>query len=152
MNTPSHLLSMHPFWEGLAPQHFLSLEECATLQHFRPHEKIFEKGHEADHFYLILSGEVSIETPFLPGEGVVQVQSICAGEALGWSWLYPPYEWHFTVRAVQPTEAIKLNAVKLRQNMKDNPAFGYEVAMRVGNMLSERLNNTRARLLGLCEV
>ena len=35
---------------------------------------------------------------------VTTVQAVNAGEALGWSWLFPPYRWHFSGRAIQPTE------------------------------------------------
>jgi hypothetical protein len=36
------------------------------------------------------------------------------GEVLGWSWLLPPYQWHYSARAIEPTEAIALDGVALR--------------------------------------
>lgn len=152
MKTLAALVAEQPFFKGLQPQYFLSFNECAELLRFRAHEKIFEKGHEAEKFYLITSGEVAVETAFVPGEGVVTIQTLGQGDPLGWSWLYPPYEWHFSARAVSQVEAIAFDAKRLRQAAAENKAFGYEVAMRVGYMLSKRLQQTRAELLNLCEV
>lgn len=146
------LITSHPFWHDLPAKYFPALESCASFQTFRPREKIFEKGHSADFFYLVTDGEVSLETPFIPGEGFLSVQTISTGEPLGWSWLFPPYKWNFTVRAITHTEAIVFDAVKLRKLAASDPAFGYNLALRVGGVLTNRLHNTRERLLNICEV
>ena len=33
------------------------------------------------------------------------IETIEAGEVLGWSWLFPPYRWHFDARALAPVRA-----------------------------------------------
>jgi CRP/FNR family cyclic AMP-dependent transcriptional regulator len=151
MKPLSTLLANHPFWNAFPAEYFPLLESCASLEKFRPREKIFERGNSADSFLLLISGEAVIETPFIPGEGVISVQTVGAGEPLGWSWLFPPYQWNFTVHAVDHVEAISLNAAKLRHLAGENPAFGYQLALRVGGVMFERLESTRARLVTMCE-
>lgn len=151
MKTLAAHVAEQPFFKGLSPQYFIALNQCAEIQHLRAHERMFEKGHEADRFYLVTDGEIAVETPFIPGEGVVSVQTLGQGEALGWSWLFPPYEWHFGARAATAATVIAFDANALRRACHENTAFGYEMAMRVGQMLANRLQNTRARLLNLCE-
>ena len=75
------------------------------------------------------------------------VQTISAGEALGWSWLFPPYRWHFSARAVQLTELIAFVAQYLREQAKEDPVFGFELIKRVANVLLQRLQATRMKLL-----
>jgi len=152
MKSLTTLLSNHPFLQNLPREQLDALASCAALQSFRANEKIFGKGHAADHFYLLTKGEVIVETPYLPGEGVVGVQSLAAGQPLGWSWLFPPYEWHFSARAVEDSEAIVFDAGQLRSLAEKDSAIGYQLAMRVGQMLNERLQYTRTRLINLCEV
>lgn len=146
MKTPTTALAEHPFFLGFPAQYLPVFAECATQQHFRPHQQLFEHGHDADKFYLITGGEVAIETGYVPG-GAVTVQTLGQGEALGWSWLYPPYEWHFSARAVTGVDAIVFDAARLRQAAADDKSFGFILAMRVGLMLAERLHHTRSRLL-----
>jgi CRP/FNR family cyclic AMP-dependent transcriptional regulator len=132
VKTLEDVLARHPFWNNLPPQYFPLLIECAVIEHFRPGEQISKKGYDAEHFYLIHQGKVALEMPYVPGEGLITIQTLGAGEALGWSWLFPPYQWHFGARAVEPTEAVIFKADALRNKAKENPAFGYDLALRVG--------------------
>ena len=75
------------------------------------------------------------------------IQTLAAGEALGWSWLFPPFEWHFGARAVEPAEVVAFEAAILRDRANEDHEFGYELAMRVGKVIFERLQATRLQLL-----
>ena len=99
---------------------------------------------------LIRSGAVVVET-FVPGRGNIVIQTLGAGEALGWSWLYSPYQWQFTARAVEPTELIAFNAVRLRELVEENPDFGQELRSRIAGVLLHRLQATRRRLVEFYE-
>ena len=53
---------------------------------------------------------------------------------------------------VEPTEAVVLKADALRNKAKETPAFGYDLALRVGAIMMQQLQSTRIRLLDICEV
>jgi CRP-like cAMP-binding protein len=74
------------------------LKECATYVKFDLHQPIFQAESAAEHFYLIHQGYVALEA-FMPGKGVIAIQTLGPGEALGWLWLFPPYRWHFSARS-----------------------------------------------------
>lgn len=152
MKTLEKTIADHPFFHDLPPEYLPLLAGCAHLDQFRAHEQIFKKDFDAGRFYLIIEGEIALETPYIPGEGVITLLTLGEGEALGWSWLFPPYQWHFSARALSATEAIVFDADKLRTLAADNPAFGYCLAIRVGGLVLQRLQSTRVRLLDLCEV
>jgi signal-transduction protein with cAMP-binding, CBS, and nucleotidyltransferase domain len=152
MNTLKDILARHPFWNDLPPQYLPLLSECAVLERFRPGEQIVKKGYDAERFYLINHRKVALETAYVSGEGFITIETLGAGEALGWSWLFPPHKWHFSARAVEPTEAVVFEADALRTKAKENPAFGYELALRVGGVMMQQLVATRIRLLDICEV
>src|ERR1051325_1852573 len=105
MDTLEGLIVNHPFLSGLNPHFYHFFNECAVLQRFATGQEIFHEHGNADHFYLILNGKVALET-FVPGCGMVTIQTLGSGEALGWSWLFPPHQWHFTANATEPTELI----------------------------------------------
>lgn len=142
------LIKSHPFLAGLDPEFYEFFHDCATVRRFASQQQIFHEGGEADHFYLILSGEIALET-FVPGCGTVTIQRLGPKEALGWSWLFPPHEWHFTATTLAPTEVISFNAEALRAKAAENRDFRDELLTRVVKTLLERLQSTRMQLIDL---
>jgi CRP/FNR family cyclic AMP-dependent transcriptional regulator len=141
-----NLLREHPFLSGLSPEFYEFFSDCASLRRFASRQEIFHDGGEADHFYLIVTGSVALET-FVPGCGVVTIQSLGPGEALGWSWLFPPHQWHFTATTRAPTEVISLSAAALRAKAERNRDFRDELLTRVSKTLHQRLLRTRIQLI-----
>ena len=75
------------------------------------------------------------------------IRSREAGEILGWSWLVPPYRWHFDARAVELTRAIALDGKCLREKCEEDHDLGYEVMRRFVVIIAQRLEETRLQLL-----
>ena len=148
MATLSEMLAEHPFVRDLEPRYLHLLKECAVFERYGMEQVIFEEGGAAEHFYLIHSGLVALQT-FAPGVGVTTVQTLSAGEVLGWSWMVPPYRWHFSALAVEPVEALAIYAPELKARMEENHDFGYAILRRMGPVMLERLQSTRMRLLEL---
>jgi CRP/FNR family cyclic AMP-dependent transcriptional regulator len=146
MRTLEQIITEHPFWKGLDPHYFPLVNECASEERFGLQQQIFQEGSDANHFYLIHAGRVALET-FVPGRGVVTIQTIGAGEALGWSWLFPPYRWHFSARSIDATATVALDARALREKAQENHDFGYDITIRVAQVMLQRLQATRMQLL-----
>jgi CRP/FNR family transcriptional regulator, cyclic AMP receptor protein len=146
MRTLEQLIADHPFWKGLNPHYFPLLNECASEERFGSQQQIFQEGSDANHFYLIHAGRVALET-FVPGRGVVTIQTIGAGEALGWSSLFPPYRWHFSARSIDATAVVALDARALRAKAQENHDFGYDITTRIAQVMLQRLQATRMQLL-----
>ena len=75
------------------------------------------------------------------------IETIEAGEVIGWSWLFPPYRWHFDARALTSVRATGFDGACLRAKCDDDPALGYDLMSRFAQVLIERLQWTRLRLL-----
>ena len=99
-------------------------------------------------FYLVRHGAVSIET-FVPARGEVTIETVEAGEMIGWSWLFPPYRWHFDARALVPTRATAFDGACIREKCNRDAALGHALMSCVSQVLIERLQWTRLRLLDL---
>lgn len=148
MNGLDVLIMEHPFLSGINPELCDLLGDCASRRLFASHQEIFHDGNEASHFYLILTGSVALET-FVPGCGMVTIQTLGPGDALGWSWLFPPYKWHFTASTRAPTEVISFDAATLRAIADENRDFREELLTRVAKTLLRRLLGTRMQLIDL---
>lgn len=141
-----NLIAEHQFAHGLTFQHLSVLVKGAVLERFRAREVVFREGGEARVFYLIHQGEVALDT-FVAGKGTITIETVGAGDSLGWSWLFAPYQWHFTATATAPTELIGFDAAYLRQQIEASAEFGREMLWRVSSLLQRRLLATRAQLL-----
>ncbi len=140
------LIANHPFFKELRRDHILALADCAMKTEFRPGDRIFREGEPANRFFLILKGKVALEAKVKGAEPVV-VESIGAGDVLGWSWLVEPYVWHFDARAVEPTEAIFFYGTWMRELYEEDESLGYEMLRRVAGVMLQRLQAARRRLL-----
>ena len=140
------VISKHPFLAGLAREHLAVLAANALRVQYAPGTLIFRKGDPANRFYLLESGNVSLEDP-RPGSSPAQLQTIGPGDVLGWSWLFPPYAWEFDARAIEPITAIFFYGTRLREACEEDHHLGYELMKRTAAVIIDRLQNVRKRLL-----
>lgn len=146
MKTLQETIREHPFLTGMRPDHQELLMPGAVESRFAPGEILFREGEPANRFYLILEGVVAIEA-HRPADGDMVVQYVGAGDVLGWSWLFPPFSWHFQARALDSVHAVVLNGGRLLVTAEHDRDFGYELMKRVSRILIHRLQMTRHRLL-----
>jgi CRP-like cAMP-binding protein len=146
MKTIDALLRETPFFHDLPAEKLELLAGCASNVRFLEGEVLFRQGDPADTFYVIRHGVVALET-FVPTRGPVTIETLEAGELVGWSWLFPPYRWHFDARALSLVRATAFDGVCLRGKCDDDPALGYELMSRFAQIMIERLQWTRLRLL-----
>src|SRR5580765_1677466 len=123
----------HAFFSGMDARHLRSLTECATRTEFAAGELIFRRGDPANRFYVIETGEVTLEINE-PGQGAICIQALSAGDELGWSWLFPPHVWQFDARATTATRAIFFYGTWLREFCDQDAEFGYELMRRMARV------------------
>ena len=148
METLEPILAQHPFLQGLDPAMLSLIVGCASNVRFDVNQRLFEEGDEATQFFVIRSGKVGIEMN-VPGRGAVTIQTISEGEILGWSWLLPPYLWHFSARATELTRAIALDGTCLRTKCEKDSHLGYELLKRFAGILEDRLESMHLQLLDI---
>jgi len=137
----------HLFLRGFSTAQLDLLAQCARLRDIRPANLVFKQGDTARSFYLIVWGAVSLTHAGLKGN--TAIQTLTAGSPLGWSWLFPPYGWHFNAMATEPTRLIEFDGEQLRQLCRDQHDFGYEFMNRIAQVVIDRLQHTRRKLFKL---
>ncbi|MGB2632622.1 MAG: cyclic nucleotide-binding domain-containing protein [Candidatus Acidiferrum sp.] len=140
------VIEKHPFFKGMSEKQLKTIEGCAKNVHFKEGKTIFLEGDPADVFYFLEDGAVSIELT-MPNHPRSSVHKVGAGEILGWSWVSPPYHWHFNARALKETRAIAFDARCLRSKLEEDHELGYELLKRFAEVIVQRLDATQVRLL-----
>lgn len=136
----------HSLLDELEPHHLDELLRHAEEVEFAPGQIILREGEPANRFYLIQSGEVVVESPTRSG-APVQIETLGAGDVLGWSWLFPGFAWHFQARALEATRAIACDGAHLLVRCEEDHDFGYELIKRVARVVIRRLQGTRKQLV-----
>ena len=141
-------VALHPFLAGMTPAHLALLTSCAMATHFRKGQPLLREGEFANRFYLIESGTVIIESGMELGDPVV-VETIGSGDLVGWSWMFPPYAWHFTARAAEPVSALFFYGTVLREHCEKDPALGFELLKRAAAVMLRRMQAARHQMLAV---
>ncbi len=141
-------VALHPFLAGMNHTQLTLLTDCAVARHFNMGQTILREGEFANGFYLIETGRVALESEAGFGESIV-IQTIGAGDLLGWSWMFPPYVWQFAARAIEPTAALFFYAAILREYCEKDHSLGYELLKRISAVMVTRLHAAHDQMLSL---
>src|SRR6266498_5926021 len=85
-------VALHPFLAGMNRMQLAMLTDCAMAANFKMGQTILREGEFANRCYLIETGKVVLESGDSVGEPLL-IETIGAGDLLGWSWMFPPYVW-----------------------------------------------------------
>jgi len=148
MHPIEDLLHQHPFFGQFDNATIALLAGCGSNVHFHPGEALFHESGQADAFFVVRTGRVSIQVHD-PAVGDVVVDTVDAGEVVGWSWIVAPYRWSFDAVATLETSAVRFDAECLRAKCDADPAVGYTFLRQVTQVMAHRLTSARTRLLDL---
>lgn len=146
IGTVEEAVSTHPFFSGLESRILATLASCASSQVFRPGEYLCRESEEARSFYLIQSGQVTLEL-YAPSYGILSIETLQEGDIVGWSWAVAPHHWHFDARARDTVRALAFDARSLREKCELDHEIGYQLLSRVSSLIEQRLATTRRHLL-----
>lgn len=136
----------HPFLAGMSPHHVELLARYATKKHFNVGETVFRAGESAHGFYLVETGAIALIGSVME-HGPMATDIVHGGEPLGWSWLFPPYRWHFDACAIEPTTVIFFDGDTLRRHYNEDLTLAHDLFSRISKVMAHRLQVTRRRLI-----
>jgi CRP-like cAMP-binding protein len=142
------LLGSLPLLKGLHLAEFEVLADGAVKARLDAGRLLCREGRPARHFYLVLRGKIALEAP-QPGSDPICICTLGRGDIVGWSWLLPPYRWHFDARTLTRADVVVFSGTRMLEYCEDHPRFGFLFARRVTEVMLARLQSTRRQL---CEI
>ena len=140
-----NMLRHHPFVAEFEPRHVEKLATLAKEIRFERDQILFREGDECSEFFLVVTGLVALEIA-APGH-TFRVQTLFAGDELGWSAVLMGSGKHFQARALERVEALAFEGADLLAACREDPAFGFALMQRLLGVVAERLQATRVQLL-----
>ena len=142
------VLSEHPFFENLNPEHLDLLAGLASGMEYQAGDFLFREGEHSDLFYVLLKGRVALET-FGLERGPIIITTLGEGEVMGWTWIVEPYIHRYDAHALEFTRVLAFNGSILRGECEKNNALGYELLKRFTHVMANRLESTRLQLIDI---
>lgn len=142
MENLERILREQPFLAGLTDDQLAFMVGCAKNVPFDEGTYMFRDGDEADSLFLIREGRIGLEID-VPPRGRVVVETLEKGDISGWSWLFPPYKWHVSGRAVGRVRTIRFDGKCLREKLEEDNALGFLLTKKLLKAVHERLERVR---------
>jgi len=140
-------LRHHPFVAEFESRHIEQLAAVAKEIRFERDQILFREGDECSEFYLIVTGLVALEI-VAPGH-TFRVQTLFAGDELGWSALLMGRGKHFQARTLERVDALAFEGSELLAACRQDTLFGFMLMQRLLAVVAERLQATRLQLLDM---
>jgi CRP-like cAMP-binding protein len=137
----------YPLLADLPADYLPKLLEIAEERWFEENEIIFPEGARSKYLFLIASGRIALET--MAGGQRIVIQTLGAGDTMGWSALTETTTTHFQARALTHVQTIALDGTALSVVFEENHSLGYEMMKRLLPLVTERLDHTRMQLIDM---
>ena len=146
MSTVRDFLAQAHVFAGLPEPVLDNVAGCGRLDHFDAGATIITVGQPAGTFHVVRHGRVAIQIA-TPGRAPLVIATRGEGDAIGWSWLFKPYRWHFDAIAVEATRVISLDGECLRGKCDTDHELGFHLMSRFAGVAIRDLELTQLQLL-----
>src|SRR4030095_3501352 len=140
-------LRHHPFVAEFELAHVEKLAALAREVRFDRDHVIFREGDDCSEFYLIVTGLVALEIA-APGHPF-RVQTLFAGDELGWSALLMGRGKQFQARTLERVDALAFEGAEILAECRADTAFGFAFMQRLLGVVAGRLQATRLQVLDM---
>lgn len=140
------ILKQLDFFQGMTDDMLEFIAGCGQNMHFSPGEYIGKENESADYLYVIRKGNVAVQV-LHPNKGPTTIRTLRSGEIAGFSWIIPPYQLQFNLKALEHTSVVALDGTCVRKKCEEDHHLGYLLMKQSATIMNKRLTDTRIQLL-----
>jgi len=127
------------------------LDEIAGICETTKYEKdsfVFREGDTAEKLFLLLTGSIALRVNLTSRPDSITVSFLNSPhQALGWSGVVAPNHYTASAYCEDDTELVVLPSDSFMKILDRHPEAGYKVMLRITQIISDRLRNSRQALL-----
>ncbi len=139
------VLRRYPYFAAADEETLAAIALAAQERSVKANERLFQEGDPSDQLFILKSGQVVI-TQELGDDQIAVVETLIAGDLLGWSAMIQPYLRRWDCGASRATELVVIDAATMRELCHTNTAFGFAFMEHLAGVLSSRLDGARIQL------
>ena len=141
-------LAQLTFFHNLTTEQLDLIQSFADICSYPGNTVIFTQGEQANHLYIVISGEVIVH--YKPYDGPdITVTRISEGGVFGWSAALGRPAYTSGATTTMTSEFFRFKAKNLRRLCEKNPETGSIVLDRLATVIAERLRSTHNQILAI---
>ena len=141
------LLENSWLFQGLPPESFRPIADCAKERRFPAESMIFKEGDPASDLWVLAEGELELvyvihaRSPF-----PMKIAHIMPGDPFGWSAMARNEKYIGNARPMVDSAVWQIPAARLFEIMDRDPVAGYRIMSRLTQLISRRLHDVRTEV------
>lgn len=132
-------------FQFLRPDQVNAISDVAKVVDFLAGETIYEQGARADHFYVVLSGQVSLRLPGQSGVSI-QIDELTDGAVFGSCICFQLATYSLNAQCTRDSKVLKIESATLKELMDDDLLMGYTIQTQISRIYFNRYIQTMKKL------
>ncbi len=130
---------------ALRPEQVNAISEASEKVTYSAGDVIYERGTDAEHFFVVLDGEVTLK---LPGRGGVSlvIDQLSKGQMFGSCVCFYRDTYALTAQCTSDTTLLKVKGTVLKDLMDKDLMMGYALQTRISEIYFTRYIETMKKL------
>ena len=139
------------FFGVFSETHLEELAKIVEKKSYKKNAHVYERGDRAKHLFVVDKGLVSLRR-FEPGDDVgIAFEMRDSGGLFGAASFMEPQEYTLTAVCIEDSEVMAVDADKLAELCKNDPAVGYELMLKIAQIYFERYKIAKRDLHGMVQ-
>lgn len=132
-------------FQFLRPEQVRAISDVAEVVEFEAGDTIYEKGARADHFYVVLDGQVSLRLPGKSGISV-QIDELTKGAMFGSCICFQLINYSLNAQCTSDSKLLKIESATLKELMDNDLVMGYTIQTQISRIYFNRYIDTMKKL------
>jgi CRP-like cAMP-binding protein len=129
----------------LRPDELRAVSEAAEVVELKAGDTVYQKGARADHFYVVLDGQVSLRLPGKAGVNI-QIDELSTGDMFGSCVCFQLDRYSLTAQCTHDTRLLKIQSGTLKELMDKDLPMGYAIQTQISRIYFSRYIDTMRKL------
>ena len=138
-------LNKNEVFQFLRPEQVRAVSDVAQVVEFDAGETIYERGTPADHFYVVLDGQVSLRLPGTSGVSI-QIEELTEGAVFGSCICFQLVEYSLNAQCTRDSKLLKIESATLKELMDNDLMMGYTLQTQISRIYFNRYIQTMKKL------
>jgi CRP-like cAMP-binding protein len=132
-------------FQFLRPDQITAISDVAEVVEYQAGDTIYEKDARADHFFVVLEGQVSLRLPGQSGVSL-QVDEVTKGAMFGSCVCFQLIDYSLNAQCTTDSRLLKIESTTLKELMDSDLVLGYTIQTQISRIYFHRYVDTMKKL------
>ena len=132
-------------FQFLRPEQMRAISDVAEVVSFSAGDTVYEMGNPADHFYVVLDGQVSLRLPGRSGMSI-QIDELTKGAMFGSCICFQLINYSLNAQCTSDSKLLRIESATLKELMDGDLLMGYTIQTQISRIYFNRYIDTMKKL------